>query len=249
MARVLGENDNVVRVMSVHKSKGLEFPVVIVAGLGRPFNLADSKAPMVLHKELGIGSRYVNLTTRRRSESIAAVAIKERLRLESLAEEMRILYVAMTRAQARLFMVGTVNNLDKKAAVWARPQGSYELSQAKGIMDWLGPLWIQHRWAGPAGVPGAPASLPGDEEVPLTLPCSRAVNCFERAGKLGQAGRGFGPHSREPGCRGCALRIISGNASVGDTLCRRGGTAFKLTVTQLTKRRPHAGNRSKSQPQ
>ena len=83
MARVLGENDNVVRVMSVHKSKGLEFPVVIVAGLGRPFNLADSKAPMVLHKELGIGSRYVNLTTRRRSESIAAVAIKERLRLES----------------------------------------------------------------------------------------------------------------------------------------------------------------------
>ncbi len=143
-ARILGENDNVVRVMSVHKSKGLEFPVVIVAGLGRSFNLADSKAALVLHKQLGLGSRYVNLSSRRRSETIASLAIKERLRLESLAEEMRILYVAMTRAKSRLLMVGTVKNLGKKAMAWCRMPGAYELSQAKGLMDWLGPLWLRH---------------------------------------------------------------------------------------------------------
>lgn len=143
-ARILGENDNVVRVMSVHKSKGLEFPVVFVAGLGRSFNLSDSRAPLVMHKQLGLGSRYVNLISRRRSETIASLAIKEQLRLESLSEEMRILYVAMTRAQSRLFMVGTVKNLARKAASWQRPLGRYELSQAKGIMDWLGPLWLRH---------------------------------------------------------------------------------------------------------
>lgn len=143
-ARILGENDNVVRVMSVHKSKGLEFPVVFVAGLGKSFNLTDSRAPLVLHKQLGLGSRYVNLTSRRRSETIASLAVKERLRLESLAEEMRILYVAMTRAKSRLFLVGTVKNLAGKAASWQRPLGRYELAQAKGIMDWLGPLWLRH---------------------------------------------------------------------------------------------------------
>lgn len=239
MARVLGENDNVVRVMSVHKSKGLEFPVVIVAGLGRPFNLADSKAPMVLHKELGIGSRYVNLTTRRRSESIAAVAIKERLRLESLAEEMRILYVAMTRAQARLFMVGTVNNLDKKAAVWARPQGSYELSQAKGIMDWLGPLWIQH----PDGqalreyLEEPPASLPGDEEVPfnITVLKSSELLLSEQESQARQ----------EEALARIAASRDAGDAHLEDHIRERLSWRYpyagavvlpsKLTVTQLTK--------------
>lgn len=143
-ARILGENDNVVRVMSVHKSKGLEFPVVIVAGLGRSFNLSDSRAAVVLHKNLGLGSRYVDLNLRRRSDSIASLAVKERLRLESLAEEMRILYVAMTRAKSRLMLVGTVKDISHKALSWRRPLGCYELSQARGLMDWLGPLWLRH---------------------------------------------------------------------------------------------------------
>lgn len=144
MARVLGENDDVVRVMSIHKSKGLEFPAVIVAGLGKDFNLSDSKGRVMLHKDLGIGTRYVNLTTRRYSDSIASIAVKNRLRLESLAEEMRILYVAMTRPQSRLHLIGTVKDLPRRVQLWNRPLGRYELSQARGFMDWLGPVLLQH---------------------------------------------------------------------------------------------------------
>lgn len=144
LARILGENDDVVRVMSIHKSKGLEFPVVIVAGLGKDFNLSDSRGRVMLHKELGIGTRYVNLKTRRCSDSIAGLAMRKRLRLERLAEEMRILYVAMTRAQSHLHLIGTVKDLPRRTTLWNRPQGRYELSRAKGFMDWLGPVLLQH---------------------------------------------------------------------------------------------------------
>lgn len=149
IARMLSENDDVVRVMSIHKSKGLEFPVVIMAGLGKQFNLSDSKSRVMLHKDLGIGTNYVNLTNRRYSESLPGIAIKSRLRLEGLAEEMRILYVGMTRAQSRLHLVGTVKDLPGRVRLWNRPQGRYELSQAKGFMDWLGPVLLQHPDGGP----------------------------------------------------------------------------------------------------
>lgn len=143
MAKVLGENDNVVRIMSIHKSKGLEFPVVIMAGLGKRFNLSDSSARVLFHKDLGIGTRYVNVAKRRYADTIARIAMKNRLRLENLAEEMRILYVAMTRPQSRLVLVGTLGDLQTAAVRWARPLGQYELSRARSFLDWLGPVWIR----------------------------------------------------------------------------------------------------------
>lgn len=239
MARVLGENDNVVRMMSIHKSKGLEFPVVIVAGLGRSFNLSDSKAPVVMHKELGIGSRYVNLTTRRRSESVAGMAIKDRLRLESLAEEMRILYVAMTRAQSRLVMVGTVKNLAKKAAAWSRSLGRYELSQAKGIMDWLGPLWIQH----PDGQPLRDCL----EESFETAPCLDQVRWKMAVVKSSELISM--EQQRQSLQEEILARLAAGrdemNSRIEDSLAKRLSWRYpyeqaarlpsKLTVTQLTK--------------
>ncbi|TLN17021.1 helicase-exonuclease AddAB subunit AddA, partial [bacterium] len=98
-ARALGENEDVVRVMSIHKSKGLEFPVVIVAGLGKQFNTSDLREQALLHKELGIGLPVMDPELRLTYPSIAWEAIKRRLYFEMLAEEMRILYVALTRAR------------------------------------------------------------------------------------------------------------------------------------------------------
>lgn len=148
MARILGENDNVVRIMSIHKSKGLEFPVVFIAGLGKRFNLNDSRKPVLFHKDLGLGPRYVNSRTRRYCDTVARIAMKKRLLLENLSEEMRILYVAMTRPQARLIIIGTVKDVKKAALNWSRVEGPFDLSRGRSYLDWIGPVLIRHRDGG-----------------------------------------------------------------------------------------------------
>ncbi|NPV52768.1 MAG: UvrD-helicase domain-containing protein [Firmicutes bacterium] len=110
-ARALGENEDVVRIMSIHKSKGLEFPVVIVADLGKHFNLKDLNRGILFHRDLGLGPVFVDPAMRIKRPTIAYRAIRERLRLETLAEELRVLYVAMTRAREKLILVGSGRNL------------------------------------------------------------------------------------------------------------------------------------------
>lgn len=150
-ARALGENEDVVRVMSIHKSKGLEFPVVIVAGLGKQFNTTDLREQALLHKELGIGLPVVDTELRLTYPSIAWEAIKRRLHFELLAEEMRILYVALTRAREKLILVGSGRDLGKLAARWcghvARPGWQLpdaDLIAGKTFLDWLGPAVARH---------------------------------------------------------------------------------------------------------
>jgi len=101
-AKILSENDNVVRIMSIHKSKGLEFPVVIVAGCGKKFNLQDMNKSILLHHELGFGPDVVDHKLRLSWPSVAKQAIREKIKAETLSEEMRILYVALTRARKSL---------------------------------------------------------------------------------------------------------------------------------------------------
>lgn len=144
VARILGENDNVVRIMSVHKSKGLEFPVVIVAGLGKQFNLTDITAPVLLHRELGIGPRYINPDLRIYSDTIARVALREAIRLENLSEEMRILYVALTRAENALLLFGSISNLEGHCRAWNKSLTPFNLARARCYLDWLGAVLIRH---------------------------------------------------------------------------------------------------------
>ena len=111
-ARTLGENENVVRVMTIHKSKGLEFPVVFVAQLGKRFNTRDTSENVLFHQNFGIGiyqsmEALFGLT---RTKNFVREIIKQKLTAENLAEELRILYVAMTRAREKLFLTGTVKN-------------------------------------------------------------------------------------------------------------------------------------------
>ncbi|MBQ3104151.1 MAG: helicase-exonuclease AddAB subunit AddA [Oscillospiraceae bacterium] len=99
-----------VRLMSIHKSKGLEFPVVILADLSKGFNDQDLRTPVLVHPALGVGAERVDLTRKIRYPTLARLAIERSLRSESRAEEMRILYVAMTRAKEKLIMVDSRRN-------------------------------------------------------------------------------------------------------------------------------------------
>ncbi|MFA5881690.1 MAG: helicase-exonuclease AddAB subunit AddA, partial [Eubacteriales bacterium] len=150
-ARSLGENEDVVRVISIHKSKGLEFPVVIAAGLGKQFNTADFRKKALIHKELGVGLPVVDHDLCLSYPSIAQAAVKKRLQMESLAEEMRILYVALTRAKEKLILVGSVNNIKNAAARWCEnvgvegwPLPDPDLSAARCFLDWICPAVARH---------------------------------------------------------------------------------------------------------
>lgn len=150
-ARALGENEDVVRLITVHASKGLEFPVVFVVGLGRTFNTQSLKGRMLLHSKLGIGMPIIDVNNNVRYPSLIQYAVKQQLAQETLAEELRILYVALTRAKERLFLYGHLDNFDNSLEKWQRtsdwqevalPEG--QLRSAKCFLDWIGPALARH---------------------------------------------------------------------------------------------------------
>jgi helicase-exonuclease AddAB, AddA subunit, Firmicutes type len=150
-ARVLGENENVVRLITVHSSKGLEFPVVFAVGLGRSFNTQSLKGKMLLHSQLGLGMPLIDVENNVRYPSLIQYAVKQRLAQESLAEELRILYVALTRAKERLLLYGSLDNFDDTLQKWQRltewnqvPLPDVQLRSAKNFLDWIGPALARH---------------------------------------------------------------------------------------------------------
>ena len=148
-ARTVGENEDVVRLMTIHKSKGLEFPVVFVAGMGKQFNTMDIKSSFLLHKDLGFGPMAVDTDKQVRYPSLAALGIRQQLHRDLLAEEMRVLYVALTRAREKLILLGSVKDLAKSVSDWGL-QGDgdrladAELIRAKGYLDWVGRAILRH---------------------------------------------------------------------------------------------------------
>ena len=144
MVPQLGEGEDAVRVMSIHASKGLEFPIVIVAGLGRSFNRMDASAPVLMHKTLGLGVPYHNPDTRLRTALLPRTAIALANRRESLEEELRLLYVAMTRAKEQLILSACVNALGAKGARWAHMDTDAAYAQAQCLLDWIAPAVLRH---------------------------------------------------------------------------------------------------------
>lgn len=154
-AKTLSENDNVVRIMSIHKSKGLEFPVVIAAGCGKGFNMMDLNRKLLLHQDLGFGPDLIDCLRRISYPTMAKQALKYKMRLESLSEEMRILYVAFTRAREKLIITGTVPDIKKSASKWSAALKEahiklpcYDILRAKNYMDWIGASLIRHKSCG-----------------------------------------------------------------------------------------------------
>ena len=116
-AHLLGESDDVVRLMTAHKSKGLEFPVVFGAMLGRRYSSRATSQALSAHRDLGLGCLYCDPTLQTRRKTLPQLAIAERCRREDRAEELRILYVLLTRAQDRLILLGSVRGAE---AAWMR---------------------------------------------------------------------------------------------------------------------------------
>ena len=112
-AKLIGENENVIRIMSIHKSKGLEFPVVFLSCTGKQFNLQDLNDNIILHQDLGFGPKYINAEKKIEYTTLAKEAIRLRAKVETLSEEMRVLYVALTRAKEKLIITGVSKDVEK----------------------------------------------------------------------------------------------------------------------------------------
>lgn len=135
-AGILGENENAVRIMTIHKSKGLEFPVVIVAGLGKSFNRQDIRSRVVIHPELGVGVDWVDAELRTRTASLPKRVLQKALDLEMLGEELRVLYVAFTRAKEKLILLGSAAKLEEKMG---KSLSFRTISTAGTYLDWVLP--------------------------------------------------------------------------------------------------------------
>lgn len=151
-AKILGENEDVVRIMSIHKSKGLEFPVVFLAGAGKQFNLMDLNNRILHHDDLGFGPDYIDLEKRISYSTLPKEAIKKKIRLETLSEEMRILYVAFTRAKEKLIITGATRDIDKTVEKWVQAASvekskisPAEVLKGKSYLDWIGMALCQHK--------------------------------------------------------------------------------------------------------
>ena len=112
-AKIIGENDDVVRIMSIHKSKGLEFPVVFLSSTGRKFNLRDLNTPILLHQDMGFGPQYIDSEKKIEYSTLAKEAIRIAAKKETISEEMRVLYVALTRAKEKLIITGISKDIEK----------------------------------------------------------------------------------------------------------------------------------------
>lgn len=114
-AKLIGENEDVIRIMSIHKSKGLEFPVVFLCGTAKKFNMRDlNQDPILLHQDLGLGPKYINYEDGETYTTLAKEAIKIKSKLELISEEMRVLYVALTRAKEKLIITGMTKDYQKE---------------------------------------------------------------------------------------------------------------------------------------
>ena len=147
-AKLIGENENVVRIMSIHKSKGLEFPVAIISRADKKFNLRDLSDSILMHQDIGFGMQYINYERRIEYTTATKEAIKIKTREEAIAEEMRVLYVALTRAKEKIIITGVENDFEKSIEqkrellkIYERENGKINHLLLKKYLSYLG--WIE----------------------------------------------------------------------------------------------------------
>ena len=183
-AGILDEQSDTVRIMSIHKSKGLEFPVVFAAGKGKRFNTQDTKGSMILHPEWGVGLDDIDIERRTKKPTFLKKMIQKEALLETLAEEQRILYVALTRAKEKLIMTGCTDRTVIEAA--AEGGGVFLAADARSYLDWV-----------------LPSVFAEDGKVVKTV---RAM-----VRRMSSAGRGLRPSMPVPGM---AIRALMGMDSM-----------------------------------
>ena len=147
-AKIIGENDDVIRIMSIHKSKGLEFPIVFLANANKQFNKQDiRKDDVLLEQKYGIGVRYINYDKQVQYDTLARQAVKSQIEVENISEEMRILYVALTRAKEKIYITATKKNvedeiekLQKQIRVYKKENDKINpiiLKKCKSYLEWI----------------------------------------------------------------------------------------------------------------
>lgn len=167
-ADVLDENADVVRIMSIHKSKGLEFPICFVAGLSKKFNMQDTTGRLIADVDLGVGVDFIDREQRIQSKTLRGQAVSVKLRLDVLGEELRILYVAMTRAREKLFLSAVVPDCEKLQASMEQEEENeretglsggvphkipfYVLAGAGSFLDFILPCLRQAQWIYPQDI-------------------------------------------------------------------------------------------------
>ena len=145
-AELLDENADVVRIMSIHKSKGLEFPITFVSGLSKRFNMQDVNQSLILDMDYGLATDYVNPVRRVKNKTLRKNILARKLREDSLAEELRVLYVAMTRAREKLILTATLENAAEKWESFRENGSDFllypDFMESAGYLDFLLPiLW------------------------------------------------------------------------------------------------------------
>ena len=137
-----GTGESAVQIMTIHKSKGLEFPIVFVAGLGKAFNRQDARSTIAIHQNYGVGCDVVDPLLRTKAPTILKKAIQQILLTESLGEELRVLYVAVTRAKEKLYLSGSLKKMEDTLSKWSGGAGKkqlpyLEIKNAASMLEWI----------------------------------------------------------------------------------------------------------------
>ena len=152
-AKLIGENENVIRMMSIHKSKGLEFPIVFLSGSNKQFNMQDLNTPILLHQDLGVGVNLIDADKKIQYSTLTKEAIKMTSKEELLSEEMRVLYVALTRAKEHLIITGVSKDIDKELKekenllkIYSQDKiNKHILKKYKSYLDWIELVYIKNK--------------------------------------------------------------------------------------------------------
>lgn len=151
-AKLIGENEDVIRIMSIHKSKGLEFPVVILSATGKKFNMQDLNDNILLHQDIGLGPKYINYDRKIEYNTLAKTAISYKSKEETISEEMRVLYVALTRAKEKLIITGLSKDVQKELDKKQELLNMYKendinsniVKRYKSYRDWLELVYLNN---------------------------------------------------------------------------------------------------------
>ncbi len=150
-ASLMDEQADTVRLMSIHKSKGLEFPIVFVSGMSKRFNMQDVNGSIVIHPDFGVGMDAIDSERRTKTPTLWKRMIQREILMENQGEELRVLYVALTRAKEKLILTGTVSKLEQKVRGFAGLSSQKEtkltvsrLTKAASYFDWVLPALYRH---------------------------------------------------------------------------------------------------------
>ena len=150
-AKLIGENEDVVRIMSIHKSKGLEFPIVFLCNTGKKFNMKDLNENIILHQDLGIGPKYVDTENRVEYNTLAKEALKIQAQKEIISEEERVLYVGLTRAKEKLIITGISKDIRKELTqkqdllnTYGNEVNSKLVEKYRSYLDWIELVYLHN---------------------------------------------------------------------------------------------------------